>query len=154
MTNQKPPESRVDHLLKAQKLIKEYIQAHLDELVKLQNGSVIVQAVCQELGILDSPILIEVAHTAWLDCVGADIRKKEAKERLRDDLRQKTQPPQPDRALEGPTVQQRNELIKLRTQEALEVESVFSEALERLVAKLEEPKASFWQRLKLLVRPK
>ena len=132
MTKKKPPESRVDTLLRSQQLIREYIEAHLDDLVKLRNGSVVVQAVCQELGILDSPILIEVANTVWLDCIGADLRKKEAKERLRDDLRQKPQQQLPDRAPEGPTVQQRDELIRLRTQESLEVENVFSEALERL----------------------
>ena len=61
--------STFNTIQKARKLIQEYIEENIEDLGKLKSGTLAVECVINDLGIVDNPTLIEVARLAYNEAI-------------------------------------------------------------------------------------
>jgi hypothetical protein len=152
---------RIDRLLAAKAHIKEYFMLNLDDLMKIKNGSVIVQTACEELGIFDTPALIEMANTVWVEIANSEIARIRAKESLKQGaekapvkISEKDPDPPPDTSLEAAVGSRLAEVFAQQQRDHEEALAVFGDAIEYLTAKLNEPKPSLWTQIKDCLKAK
>lgn len=125
-------ETRLQRTIRARQLISEYVESNFNELVQLRSATLAVHTISEALGIVDNNLMVEMAHSAWVEAVSCRQTKVAT---LKDTVRSGGGKPAQDR---GKPAQDVDKLISHLEQEAIltikDTEAtikVFSEALEK-----------------------
>ena len=133
---EQPKTSRLETTLKGREFIEEYVKLHFEDLLKLRSGTLAVQTICKDLGILDNDILINVANSVWLELAGNELEKAKAKAQTKAAVQQAIKP-----NLDTKYQDDLLDMVKQLERDSEATAQVFGDALEHLLDQLAAPPA-------------